>query len=97
MKKIVPCVYILTNKSNNVLYVGVTNNILRRVYEHKEKLEDGFTAQYNLNKLVYYEFYDDMVNAIIREKQLKGGSRIKKMELINKFNPDWKDLYSSLM
>jgi putative endonuclease len=80
--KIIPCVYILTNKNNNVFYVGVTNNILRRVYEHKEKLEEGFTAKYNLNKLVYYEFYDDMINAIIREKQLKGGSRLKKMEII---------------
>ncbi|MEK7527935.1 MAG: GIY-YIG nuclease family protein [Patescibacteria group bacterium] len=97
MRKIFPCVYIMTNKNKNVLYVGVTNDLLRRVYEHKEKLSEGFTAKYNLGQLVYYEFYEDMVNAIIREKQIKGGSRLKKMLLVEKFNPEWKDLYSTLV
>ncbi len=87
----------MTNKNKNVLYVGVTNDLLRRVYEHKEKLSEGFTAKYNLGQLVYYEFYEDMVNAIIREKQIKGGSRLKKMLLVEKFNPEWKDLYSTLV
>jgi len=86
----------MTNKNRNVLYVGVTNDLLRRVFEHKEKLCGGFTAKYNLDQLVYYEFHEDMVNAITREKQIKGGSRLKKMLLIEKFNPEWKDLYSTL-
>jgi len=86
----------MTNKNRNVLYVGVTNDLLRRVFEHKEKLCGGFTAKYNLDQLVYYEFHEDMVNAITREKQIKGGSRLKKMLLIRKFNPEWKDLYSTL-
>jgi len=86
----------MTNKNRNVLYVGVTNDLLRRVFEHKEKLCGGFTAKYNLDQLVYYEFHEDMVNAITREKQIKGGSRLKKMLLIEKFNPVWKDLYPTL-
>ena len=86
----------MTNKNRNVLYVGVTNDLLRRVFEHKEKLCGGFTAKYNLDQLVYYEFHEDMVNAITREKQIKGGSRLKKMLLIEKFNPKWKDLYPTL-
>ena len=86
-------VYIMTNKSNTVLYTGVTNNLLRRVYEHKEKLIEGFTKKYNCSKLVWYEVYDDSYNAIAREKQIKAGSRKKKIDLINKINPDWKDLY----
>jgi len=86
----------MTNKNRNVLYVGVTNDLLRRVFEHKEKLCGGFTAKYNLDQLVYYEFHEDMVNAITREKQIKGGSRLKKMLLIEKFNPEWKDLYPTL-
>ena len=86
----------MTNKNRNVLYVGVTNDLLRRVFEHKEKLCGGFTAKYNLDQLVYYEFHEDMVNAITREKQIKDGSRLKKMLLIEKFNPEWKDLYSTL-
>ena len=86
----------MTNKYNTVLYVGVTSNLLRRVWEHREKLTDGFTQQYNLNKLVYYEFFEDMLDAIKREKQIKSGPRKNKDKLINKFNPKWDDLYDSL-
>jgi putative endonuclease len=89
-------VYILSNKYNNVLYVGITNDLIRRVYEHKNKLVEGFTEKYNVDKLVYYELFNDPINAITREKQLKGYSRKKKVELINSFNPEWKDLYESL-
>ncbi len=89
-------VYIMTNKKNNVLYTGVTNNLAKRVYEHKEKLVSGFTTKYNINKLVYYEMLDDIYNAIKREKQIKGGSRQKKIELINSLNPQWKDLYDEI-
>ena len=89
-------VYILTNQNNTVLYTGITNNLPRRVYEHKEKLVDGFTKKYNLNKLVYYEVCMDPYNAISREKQIKSGSRQKKLELINAFNHEWKDLYNDI-
>jgi len=89
-------VYILSNKYNNVLYVGITNDLIRRVYEHKNKLVEGFTEKYNVDKLVYYELFNDPINAITREKQLKGYSRKKKVELVNSFNPGWKDLYESL-
>ena len=87
-------VYIMTNKGNTVLYTGVTNNLMRRVYEHKNKLDvKCFTARYNINKLVYYETTTSIEGAIYREKQIKAGSRKKKEELINAFNPEWKDLY----
>jgi putative endonuclease len=86
----------MTNKSNNVLYTGMTNNLIRRVYEHKEKIIDGFTKKYNCTKLVYYEIFNDPYNAIAREKQIKAGSRKKKIELINSMNPNWKDLYDDL-
>ncbi len=89
-------VYILSNKYNNVLYVGVTNDLIRRVYEHKNKLVEGFTKKYNIIKLVYYEVFDDPYNAILREKTLKGYGRKKKVELINSLNPEWKDLYGEL-
>jgi putative endonuclease len=89
-------VYILSNKYNNVLYVIITNDLIRRVYEHKNKLVEGFTEKYNVDKLVYYELFNDPINAITREKQLKGYSRKKKVELINSFNPEWEDLYESL-
>jgi len=89
-------VYILSNKYNNVLYVGITNDLIRRVYEHKNKLIEGFTEKYNVDKLVYYELFNDPINAITREKQLKGYSRKKKVELINSFNPEWKGLYENL-
>ncbi len=88
-------VYIMTNKNNTVLYIGVTNSLIRRGYEHKEKqsFHNSFTKKYNINKLVYYEIFDGIVNAIAREKQLKGGSRKDKINLINKNNPEWNDLY----
>jgi len=85
-------IYIMTNKYNTVLYTGITNNIQRRVYEHKNKSIKGFTSKYNITKLVYYEDYEDVNAAICREKQIKGWTRKKKDELINKLNPDWKDL-----
>jgi putative endonuclease len=90
-------VYILTNKNNTVLYTGVTNNLLRRVWEHKNKIHKGFTEKYNCNKLVWFEAYDDIYNAIKREKQIKSGSRKKKIDLINSLNPLWLDLYDKLI
>jgi putative endonuclease len=89
-------VYIMTNKRNAVLYVGVTNDLIRRVYEHKEKLADGFTKKYNIVKLVYYEVCEDVRSAILREKQIKAGSRQKKIELVNSMNSAWRDLYEEL-
>ncbi|HOQ15636.1 MAG TPA: GIY-YIG nuclease family protein [Candidatus Paceibacterota bacterium] len=89
-------VYILTNKSNRVFYTGVTNDLFRRIYEHKEKIIKGFTQKYNLSKLIYYEVYDDIELALNREKQIKAGSRKKKIELIKNLNPDFKDLYFDL-
>ncbi len=86
-------IYILANKNNNVIYIGVTNDLVRRVHEHKKKLIEGFTSKYNVDKLVYFEMFDFIDLAIAREKQLKGYSRIKKDELINQFNPEWKELY----
>ena len=82
----------MTNKRNTVLYTGVTNNIRRRVYEHKQKLAGGFTKKYNIVKLVYYEVFGDSISAISREKQIKAGSRRRKEELINSVNPEWRDL-----
>ena len=90
-------IYILTNNHNTTLYIGVTNNLLRRTFEHKEKFNAGFTKKYNLTKLVYYEIFCDIDSAILREKKLKGGSRQKKIDLINNFNPDWEDLYEKII
>jgi putative endonuclease len=89
-------VYIMTNKYNNVFYTGITNDLKRRIYEHKNKIVEGFTKKYNINKLVYYEVFDDAYNAITREKQIKGLSRAKKLNLINNANKEWKDLYGEL-
>ncbi len=89
-------VYIMTNKLNTVLYTGVTNDLKRRVFQHKEKQVEGFTKHYNITKLMYYEVYADAYNAISHEKQIKGGSRRKKMDLINSVNPKWEDLYDKL-
>ncbi len=86
-------VYIMTNKHNTVLYTGVTNDLWRRVYDHKSKLLPGFTSRYNANKLVYYETFSDINYAIAREKQIKAGSRQKKIDLINSVNVQWNDLY----
>ncbi len=92
MKRHEYCVYIITNKSNTVLYVGITSNLLSRISEHKHKIYKGFTAKYECNKLVYYEEYQWVHDAIAREKQLKAGSRQKKIDLIIVDNPEWKDL-----
>jgi putative endonuclease len=89
-------VYIMTNKWNTVIYTGVTNDLKRRVFEHKEKLAEGFTKKYSITKLVYYEVCEDIENAILREKQIKGGSRQKKIELVNSVNEEWRDLYEGL-
>ena len=89
-------VYLLTNWNNKVLYVGVTNDLKRRVYEHKEGFVEGFTKKYHVHKLVYYEVGAGIEGAILREKQIKAGSRQKKIDLIMKFNPDWKDLWDQL-
>ena len=83
----------MTNKGHRVLYTGVTSNLFRRVTEHKDKMVPGFSSSYNVSKLVYYEEFNTMEEAIAREKQIKGGSRQKKIDLINKRNPEWKDLY----
>lgn len=84
-------VYMMTNKSRT-LYTGVTNDLQRRVYEHKHKLVDGFTARYNMKLLAYFEVFEDIREAIVREKQIKGWLRAKKIALIESTNPDWKDL-----
>ncbi len=89
-------VYILTNKTHSVLYIGVTNDLKRRVYEHKNKLIEGFTKKYNVDKLVYYEVGGEVTGAILREKQLKDGSRLKKIRLIESMNAEWRDLYGDL-
>jgi putative endonuclease len=89
-------VYIMTNKNNTVLYTGVTSDLQKRVWQHREELVEGFTKRYNVAKLVYYEICPDMLSAIAREKQLKGGSRQKKVDLINGLNPEWRDLYEDL-
>jgi putative endonuclease len=86
----------MTNKRNTVLYTGVTDDLKRRVYEHKEKLVDGFTKKYNIIKLVFYEVFEDIDNAILREKQIKSGSRQNKIELVNSMNKEWRDLYEEL-
>ena len=90
------CVYILTNQRNTVFYTGVTGDLGARVYEHREKLLPGFTNRYNVSKLVYYEAGYDASGTIAREKQIKAGSRQKKIDLINRSNPEWRDLYDDL-
>ncbi len=89
-------VYIMTNKHNTVLYTGVTNNLARRVCEHKQGLGGRFTSKYKIRKLVYYEVTTDVRAAIAREKQIKSGSRRKKIDLVNGMNPQWKDLYDEI-
>jgi len=89
-------IYIMTNKNNSVLYTGVTNDLKRRVFEHKSKFVEGFTKKYNIDKLVFYEIYNDINEAITREKQIKGGSRVKKIKLIEEMNNKWNDLYDQI-
>lgn len=91
-----PCVYILASKKNGTLYTGVTGDLRRRVQEHKEGIIDGFTKKYNVHTLVYYEVGDSMEGAIMREKQIKAGSRGSKVKLIEQENLEWKDLYEDL-
>lgn len=86
----------MTNNNNTVLYTGVTNDLNRRVFEHKNKLLEGFTKRYNIDKLIFYEVYDDINNAIAREKQIKSGSRVKKIKLIEEMNDIWKDLFDEI-
>ena len=91
------CIYIMTNSHHTVLYTGVTNNLARRVYEHKNGLGGIFTRKYNIQKLVYYEVGENINATIAREKQIKGGSRQKKIDLIESLNPEWKDLYEEII
>ena len=89
-------VYILAKARNSTFYVGVTSDLKKRVWEHKNEIADGFTKQYGIKTLVYYEIFDDPENAIIREKQLKKWNRPWKMRIIEELNPDWNDLYEKL-
>jgi len=93
----IPCVYIMTNKRNGTLYTGVTSNLLQRVAQHKNGSFEGFTKHYDCKLLVWYEVHAAMEAAIAREKQIKGGSRKKKLLLIEKNNPDWDDLYYGIL
>lgn len=86
-------IYILTNDYNTVLYTGVTSDLYHRIIEHRDKVHPGFTSKYNVHKLVYYEEFESISDAIAREKQIKAGSRQKKLDLINKMNPNWEDLW----
>jgi putative endonuclease len=90
-------IYILANRRNGTLYVGVTSNLIKRVWEHKTDQVQGFTSKYDVHLLVYYEILDSMDAAIAREKQLKAGSRTRKLRLIESVNPEWRDLYPSLV
>jgi putative endonuclease len=92
-----PCVCILANRRNGTLYTGVTSDLVKRVYEHKNGLADGFTKKYGVHELVYFEMHADMTAAITREKQIKKWNRAWKLELIEKDNPEWKDLYETII
>ena len=92
-----PAVYILANKRNGTLYTGVTSDLIQRIYQHKEKTADGFSKKYGCANLVYFEMHETMESAISREKQIKAGSRIKKLRLIENLNPDWQDLYEEII
>jgi putative endonuclease len=86
----------MTNKINTVLYTGITSNLKKKIWEYREKTIKGFTKKYNIDKLVYWDTFNDPENAILREKQIKAGSRNKKIKLIKEINPEWKDLYNKL-
>ena len=92
-----PCVYIIASGRNGTLYTGVTSNLPKRAFEHRQGLAKGFSTKYGCKILVWYELHDAMIDAIRREKQIKAGSRAKKLSLIELDNPDWKDLYDSLI
>jgi putative endonuclease len=89
-------VYIMANEPDGTLYVGVTSDLIRRAYEHRESLAEGFTKKYGLKRLVHFEIFDDIRDAIAREKQLKAGNRARKVEIIRSENPEWKDLYGEI-
>lgn len=89
------CVYIMTNKSGT-LYIGVTGDLRKRIWEHKNKIAEGFTKKYNIDKLIYFKQTEDVMSALEREKQIKKWNRQKKINLINKVNPNWEDLYNNL-
>jgi putative endonuclease len=91
-----PCVYMMTNKRNGTLYAGVTSDLPKRAFEHREEVVKGFSKKYGCKMLVWYELHETMADAITREKQIKAGSRAKKLELIEALNPEWNDLYDSL-
>ena len=97
MNERIPCVYIMANKRNGTLYTGVTSNLLKRVWEHKSNVTEGFTKRYSVHSLVYYEVCPSMESAILREKQVKAGSRKKKIRLIEDMNAEWIDLYDKLI
>ena len=92
-----PAVYIMANRRNGTLYTGVTSNLVKRIWEHKSNLVKGFTRRYAVHQLVYYELLDTMEAAITREKQIKAGSREKKLRLIESMNSEWKDLYETIL
>ena len=90
-------VYILTNRTQKSLYTGVTRDLIKRIYQHKNKVVNSYTSKYNINILVYYEIFDSIEEAIKREKQIKAGSRKNKIKLIENFNPEWRDLYGDIV
>ncbi len=92
-----PAIYIMANKKNGTVYTGVTSHLIQRVYQHKHGITGGFTKKHGCHSLVYYEIHGTMESAILREKQLKGGARQKKLDLIQAMNPEWKDLYSQIV
>ena len=92
-----PCVYLLSSQRNGTLYIGVTSNLIGRVYQHRNELADGFTKRYKIHDLVWYEIHEIMESAILREKQLKKWSRIAKIRLIEQQNPHWQDLWPELV
>jgi putative endonuclease len=92
-----PAVYIMANKRNGTLYTGVTSDLIKRVYQHKEGIVDGFSKKYQCKQRVYYEQFEDMITAIEREKQIKAGSGKKKLMMIESVNPEWRDLYGTLL
>ncbi len=92
-----PCVYLLASGKNGTLYVGVTSNLVKRVWEHKEKLAEGFTKKYRIDRLVWYELHETMESAITREKAIKEWKRLWKLQMIEAMNPDWIDLYDQIV
>ncbi|MGB1562993.1 MAG: GIY-YIG nuclease family protein [Sinimarinibacterium flocculans] len=92
-----PCVYIVANRRNGTLYVGVTSDLVRRASQHRQGVVEGFTRRYGCKMLVWYEQHENMESAILREKQIKGGSRARKLALIEVMNPQWRDLYESIL